>query len=600
MILIIKEVWVIQKLVLLLNLSPHILLVLVILGILSSLSETIGLSLFIPLLQSLDKTNVSVESNNQFAQLISHLFVKVPAAHQTLVISLCIIAAIFLRIALSYVYRMLCVWLGLHVKEKLQRQLYQQLMHVNQSYWDTHQCGELLNIITGAVEETNVATKSLVWLIIHLCTIGIFGGLLLLISWQLTIIVALALIVVTAFIQYLTRKARNIGNRHLKYQSYLGHLLMEGLTGSKTIRAFGQEKTEIQIFEQALHKVFQSSLAMEREAAILDTLSEGLAVAILVITLLIALKAQLSTPVVLTFILMFYRLQPQVKLLDFHRLNILMRISSVEKVVAVLDETSKFITPSGTVPFSKLAKSVSFESVTFYYPGQELPALSDISLCIPKGKMTALVGLSGAGKTTLINLLCRFYEVSEGNIYVDNYSLSSLSLQDWRRKVALVSQDIHIFSSTIRHNIAYGRPNATEAEIITAAKHANAHDFICNLPQGYKTLVGDQGVRLSGGQKQRISIARAILCNPEILVLDEATNALDSLSEHLIQTALDRLSYNRTVIAIAHRLSTIEHASQIVVMDQGKIIDQGSFTQLMNQSKIFSQLYQMQFRGVQT
>lgn len=600
MILIIKEIWTIQKLLILLNFSPYIIVILVILGILSSLSESIGLSLFIPLLQSLDKTGLSLDNSNQFVQRINHIFVGVPPAYQTLVIGLCIIFAIFLRIALSYVYRMLCVWLGLHVKEKLQRQLYRQLIYVNQSYWDTHQCGELLNILTGTVEEANIATKSLVWLIIHLCMIGVFGGLLLLISWQLTMVVALALIMVTAFIQYLTRKAKNIGNRHLKYQSYLGHLLMEVLTGNKTIRAFGQEEAEIQIFEQGLHQVSQSSLVMEKEAAILDTLSEGLAVAVLVITLLIALKAQLSIPVVLTFILMFYRLQPQVKLLDSHRLSILMRISSVEKVVAVLDDTSKFITPSGTVPFSRLVKSINFKSVTFYYPGQESPALSDISLCIPKGKMTALVGLSGAGKTTLINLLCRFYEVSEGNIYVDNHPLPSLSLRDWRRKVALVSQDIHIFSSTIEHNIAYGRPDATEAEIMAAAKYANAHDFICNLPQGYKTLVGDQGLRLSGGQRQRISIARAILCNPEILVLDEATNALDSLSENLVQTALDRLSYKHTVIVIAHRLSTIVHAHQIIVMDHGKIVEQGSFSQLMNRSKIFSQLYRMQLKGVQT
>lgn len=598
MIPIIKEVRVIRKLLSSLNLSLYILPILVILGIFSSLSESIGFSLFIPFLQSLDKTDISVGSNNQFIQLINHLLVGVPAARQTSLIGLCIITAIFLKIGLSYVYRMLCVWLGLHTKEKLQRQLYQQLMYVSQSYWDTHQRGELLNIITGAVEETNVATKSLVWLIIHLCTIVFLSGLLLLISWQLTVMVAFALVAVTIFIQHLTRKAKTIGSQHLKYQNRLGHLLIEGLTGSKTIKAFGQEETEIQRFEQGLSQVYRSSLAMERESAILDTLSEGLAVAILAITLLIALKAQLSIPVVLTFILIFYRLQPQVKLLDSHRLSILMRISSVEKVVAVLNDTSKFIIPSGTVPFSQLAKSISFESVTFYYPGQKAPALSDIFLCIPKGKVTALVGLSGAGKSTLINLLCRFYEVSEGNIYVDDYPLSSLSLLDWRKKVALVSQDIHIFSSTIRHNIAYGHRDATEAEIIAAAKYANAHDFICNLPQRYDTLVGDQGIRLSGGQKQRISIARALLCNPEILVLDEATNALDSLSEHLIQTALDKLSYNRTVIAIAHRLSTIEHANQIVVMDQGKIIEQGNFTQLMSQSGIFSQLHRMQYRGI--
>ena len=244
-----------------------------------------------------------------------------------------------------------------------------------------------------------------------------------------------------------------------------------------------------------------------------------------------------------------------------------------------------------------MQQAISLEAVSFRYNSQDPDALRDISLRIPKGKTTAIVGSSGAGKSTLINLICRFYEVSAGEIYADGCPLREFDLVSWRSCLAIVSQDLHIFSTTIRENIAYGRFDATEAEIITAAEQANAHEFIVQLPQGYDTKVGDRGVRLSGGQRQRIALARAIIRNPEILILDEATNALDTISEHLIQEALNNLTQNRTTIAIAHRLSTIENADRIIVLDKGKVIEQGNLQQLLQLDGIFARLYRLQYHN---
>jgi subfamily B ATP-binding cassette protein MsbA len=315
--------------------------------------------------------------------------------------------------------------------------------------------------------------------------------------------------------------------------------------------------------------------------------------------MLVAFYTQVTLPVLITFIFMLYRLQPQVQKLNSNLTQVIALSNYVKSVFLLLEREDKPYVISGNVNFHELRKGITFNAVNFLYPSQNKPALENISLFIPKGKTTALVGYSGAGKSTIINLIFRLYDVTSGEIYIDNYLIKELDLATWRSNMALVSQDVHIFSSTVRENIAYGRPDATETEIIAAAKQAHAHEFICELAQGYDTFVGDRGIKLSGGQRQRISIARAILCNPEILILDEATNALDNISEKLIQDAINLLSQNRTVIVIAHRLSTIKDADQIIVLKQGKVEEQGSFSDLMERKAVFHKLYQLDYQKTQ-
>jgi subfamily B ATP-binding cassette protein MsbA len=316
------------------------------------------------------------------------------------------------------------------------------------------------------------------------------------------------------------------------------------------------------------------------------------------------LQGQLSLVTALTFMFVLYRLHPHMKQLDGERLGLASLTASVADVMTFFHLPENALVNQGKVGFHGLQTQINLEGVSFSYSLVDKAALHQVSCRIPQGKTTAIVGPSGAGKTTLLKLLGRLYTPSEGALRIDDVGLSCLKREDWVQRVAIVSQDGYIFNRTVGENIAYGLPQATEAEIIHAATLANAHPFICDLPQGYHTPIGGRGAHLSGGQQQRILLARALVRDPEILILDEATNALDSISEDLIQQALRQLSQNRTVIIIAHRLSTIEHADQIIVLDQGRVVEQGTLAQLLGShpstSGLFARLYQLQNHAAAT
>jgi subfamily B ATP-binding cassette protein MsbA len=262
------------------------------------------------------------------------------------------------------------------------------------------------------------------------------------------------------------------------------------------------------------------------------------------------------------------------------------RISEVE---------CKEIEKEGTVSIPPIREMIEFRNVSFHYPGIRHEVLKDINLTIRRGEIIAIVGKSGVGKTTLVDLLPRFHDPSEGAIFLDGIGISTASLRSLREQIGVVSQDVILFNDTVRNNIVFGRPGAAEDEIISAAKAAYAHDFIKELPQGYETVIGEKGVRLSGGQRQRISIARALLKNPPILILDEATSSLDTESEIMVQRALEKLMENRTTIVIAHRLSTIRRATRILVLDKGRVVESGTHEELFRTGGIYRRLYELQF-----
>ena len=593
-----QEAKAIRTLLPLLKLYPWAIPAIIILGILSSLSEGFGISLFIPFIQNLAQApNQAVDEN--FLGFLSKVFNQIPASHRLLVIPLCIFGSILLKNCLAYSNTVLFSWLNSRISHRLRSGIFKQLLSVSYSYLETRDSGKLLNTLATETWQTSRALGVLVSLIINTCTILVFVILLLLISWQLTLLVGVVMVLISITIQLVTRPVNTLGQQAVQFNASLGVRMWEGLAGMKVIRAFGRESYEQEHFDRASKQVRNTFMKLDMLSGAVNPLYDVLCALLLLCVVAIALvQNQASIPTLLTFIFILYRLQPQVQQLGGARVSLIALTSSVEDVMSFLDRSDKPYIRSGRIPFQVLKQAISFESVAFHYNPVEKPALQNISICIPQGKTTALVGPSGAGKSTIISLICRFYDVTLGEIYIDGCPLRELNLADWRSQIAIVSQDIHIFSTTVRQNIAYGLLEATESEIIAAARLANADEFISQLPQGYDTKVGDRGIRLSGGQRQRIALARAIVRNPEILILDEATNALDSISENLIQEALNTLSQNRTVIVVAHRLSTIKHADQIIVLDDRRVIEQGNLQHLLKLNGLFARLYRLQHCNV--
>lgn len=614
----VKSPRIIRLLLPLLKFYPWVVPVIIFLGFVSSAVEGVGISLFIPLLYSLDQTSQSQAQLNVQAGVLTNLFdrifIHVPADRRFIVATVLIFVSILIKIILSYSNTIVFAWYSSQVGHRLRSDVFHQLMTVSYRFWENSESGQLMNILATETWQTGRALGVLVNLITTICTVVVFAGLLFLLSWRLTLVVGIAIFLISMLIQFLTRRVKQLGQRAVQVNQNLANRMWESFGGLRLIREFGREAYEQKRYERDSKAVRDTFLKLELLAGTVGPLSEALSATLLLFVLVVVVQHnQTALPTLLTFVFILYRLQPKVKQLDAARVGLVSLASSVEAVMSLLDCSDKPYVHSGIVPFNRLQQSIDFKSVTFDYTFDHaidqniakskdvnhLPALKNIALQIPRGKTTALVGPSGAGKSTLISLLCRVYDPTEGEIEVDGRPLREFDLHTWRERIAIVSQDIYLFNTTIRENIVYGRLEATDQEIITAATLANAHDFICQFPDGYETKVGDLGGRLSGGQCQRIALARAIIRDPEILILDEATNSLDSITENLIQEALTMLSQDRTVIVIAHRLSTIEQADQIVVLNEGQVVEQGKLQHLLKLNGLFAKLYHLQFRNAQ-
>jgi subfamily B ATP-binding cassette protein MsbA len=591
-----KEFSVMTSLWPLLRLYPWAIPTIVVLGVLSSLAEGLGISLFIPLLQSLEGGEQASSNGNWLVQSLDGLFARIPAEQRLSVISLAIFMSVLLKAVLAFGNSVLFKWLDARVSHRLRSSLFRQLLNVSYGYFQRRDSGKLLNTLSNETWRTSQALSVLVGMIITTCTLVVYSLLLLLISWQLTLLVGVAMTGIALVVRLLTRHVARLGQEATEANAVLSSRMLEGIWAMKIIRAFGREPFEQQRFDGASQRVSRTFYRLGIVGGAVSPVYEILAAALLVGIMLLTLQNPSNLAMFLVFLVLLYRLQPKIKALDSARVSLASLKAGVDEVNNLLAEHDKPYTRSGDQPHMRLEQAVVFDRVSFRYGPDEKPALEDVTITVPAGKTTAFVGPSGAGKSTIINLLLRFYDPTSGTVRVDGVPLQDLNLRDWRHGVALVSQDIFIFGETVRDNIAYGQPGASLEEVVRAAKLAHAHEFIIGLPQGYDTPLGDRGVRLSGGQQQRITLARAILRDPQILILDEATNALDSISEFLIQEALDTLSHGRTVIVIAHRLSTIERADHIVVLEGGRVSEQGSFEQLRAQDGLFTRLYNVQNR----
>jgi subfamily B ATP-binding cassette protein MsbA len=322
---------------------------------------------------------------------------------------------------------------------------------------------------------------------------------------------------------------------------------------------------------------------------IAETLHVGLVLGIVVV----ALGDRGALPALVAFAVLVYRLQPQLRTVETTRAALLGLLSAVRDVCAFIDVAGESAPVAAASP-PALREAVVLEHVDFGYPGDARLVVQDVSFPIARGRVTAVVGASGAGKTTLLHLLCGFYHPAAGRIAVDGIALAGTDRSAWRRRIGFVGQDTFLFNTTVRDNIAYGCRGASDAEIEAAARQAHAHEFVTDLPRGYDTVVGDRGVRLSGGQRQRIALARAFVRRPELLILDEATNALDGVSEHLVQRSIQAVRGECTVVIVAHRLDAILDADHVVVLEHGRVVEQGPLATLLERDGTFRRLYARQ------
>jgi subfamily B ATP-binding cassette protein MsbA len=490
-------------------------------------------------------------------------------------------------------------WLGNELVLDLRRAMFRRLVTLPTTYFDNHSSGVLVSKVAYDVTGVTSAATSVVTTIVKdsLVVVGMLGWLLYL-NWRLTLI-TLVMIPCVAFVTRLfSARIRAASRSAQQAMGNISHTLQEGIEAQKVVKIFGGQAYEETRFEKAARAQRRANMRHVVAASAVPPSVQLFTSVALSIVIAFALHESVTDRTTVggfvSFITAMLMLTAPLKRLTEVNAALQRGLAAAESVFELVDEQSE--DDSGTVEIARALGRIDFDNVTFRYAAHDRTVLSRINLTIAPGETVALVGSSGSGKTTLANLLPRFYHLQSGRILLDGHDIESLKLASLRDNIALVSQDVVLFNDTVAANIAYGsKRDAGMAEIEAATIAAHALEFIRDMPQGFNTLIGENGVRLSGGQRQRLAIARAILKDAPVLILDEATSALDSESERHVQAALDALMENRTTLVIAHRLSTIERADRIVVLDKGRIVEIGKHADLLAAGGIYAHLHRIQY-----
>ena len=526
------------------------------------------------------------------------LATKASAVSRIYRLSALILIAVWLRSGLNYFGQLYSKLAECYLADSIRKRLFDQLQSLSLSYYSKSRSGDLINSITNEVNQLKQAFSVVSNLITRGSTLLAYVISMLWLSWQLTIASVFLFALLSVGLSNIIARVREASFEVPKANGHLASVAIEFINGIRTVQVSATQGFEQKRFYQATDEVIRSNTKVITLSALVKPLAEGVSSTILIAMVVVAfnlfiLSGELRAASLLTFMFVLFRMMPLVAQVNGARENLSRFQGSLDNIKELLRRDNKTYLLDGKKQFWQLKRSIDFVSLDFGYDADEL-VLRNITLSITKGETTALVGASGAGKTTLVDLIPRFYDPIQGRILIDGVDLRELNINSLRHRMAVVSQDTFIFNNTVRYNIAYGLEGLDDEAIWEVARLANAADFIQELPNQLDTILGDRGVRLSGGQRQRIAIARALLRNPEILILDEATSALDSVTERLIQESLERLSKGRTVIAIAHRLSTIVRADKVVVLEQGQVVEQGTYQKLLERQGKLWKYHQMQ------
>lgn len=598
------------RLVKLLKPYRHLLVISFILIIFFSFFNAASIYLSIPLLKTLFtgvNTDLSVIPNGNFFDSLRHSldsWIFKEGDKYSALIKVCILlfSAYFFKNFFAFLQGTLTQFVEKSLITDLRRKMFDKFNSLSLRYFNERRSGDIVSrFITDVNAIQNTVSVTFTDLIKQPVLIITFLVMAFLISWKLTLISMVTVPFSVILIIFLGKKLKKYSIRVQESLGDFTSVISENIYGGKIIRAFRMEDFEKKRFDIKLKEYFRSLMKSSVYTALSRPLTELISVGLGVFIIWYAGReiftgSTLAPEEFIGFLLIIFQLMAPIK--DFSTVSnrIQESYASAVRIFEIIDAKPDIEDLPGASDKKEFQHNIEFRNVTFSYASSDKLVLDSINLNVKRNETVAIVGLSGAGKSTLVDLLPRFYDVTSGEILIDGVNIKNIKLGSLRDLFGIVTQEIILFNDTIRSNITYGQKNVPEELVISAAKNANAHEFIMETENGYNTVVGERGLRLSGGQKQRIAIARALLKNAPIMILDEATSSLDTESEHLIQEAIERLMENRTSIVIAHRLSTIKDADRIIVLENGKIGVIGNHTELINDEKgIYKKLYEMQF-----
>lgn len=512
-----------------------------------------------------------------------------------------IVVVFIIRGLFFYGQSYLMSWVGQRVVIDIRGAIFRKLQRLSMSFYDKNKTGTIMSYVTNDVAALQVA---MVDKAVELVTEGLvfLGSIvaMLWLDWKLTLFTFCTFPIVLWFMDFFGKKIRRNGGRIQECTADLTSVLQEVVSSVRVVKSFVREDYEIKRFDaQNMTNFYANMKNIKLNALLTPTVELVAAIGVTVVMWyggMSVINGNITAGSLVAFLVYAVNIANPIKRLTRVVSSIQQALAAGERVFGILDleENIKELPSAKLLP--PVQGYVEFQHVDFAYNKDE-QVIEDLSFKVNRGQIVAIVGPSGAGKSTIASLLPRFYDVTNGSIVIDGEDIRNVTLNSLREQVGIVPQETLLFNGSVYDNILYGRLDATKEEVEAAAKAANAHDFIMGLPEGYDTMLGDRGVNISGGQRQRISIARAILKNPQILILDEATSALDTESERIVQEALDRLMVGRTSFVIAHRLSTIKNADRILVMEKGRLVEDGSHEELMAQEGLYAHLYRIQYRS---
>ena len=586
----------------------------VVMNILSAVFNVFSFSLLIPILQILFKVGersyefIPWEDASGFNDIINNVYYFVSLWIQNygesrVLLMLCLIFCAIVLVKTSCYFGAAAVMVPIRtgIVKDMRRQIYDKILSLPLAFFSQERKGDIIARISGDVQEVETSISSTIEMFIkNPILIIIYMTVLFIMSWQLTLF---TLVFAPIMVGIMSAVGRRLKAQSLEAQQYWSDTMSqveETLGGLRIIKAFLAEKKMSSRFDGITEQMRMKNNRVAIRQSSAHPVSELLGSILIAIvlwfggTLILGDRAVIDAPTFMSYMAILYSVIQPIK--DFSRAayGIPRGLASMERINVILDAGNNIVEPEKPVRIESFDDAIRFEHVCFSYDNGSKQILKDINLTIPKGKNIAIVGASGAGKSTLVDLIPRFYDPDSGSISIDGVDLRDALTRDIRALMGNVNQEPILFNDTIFNNIAFGVENATQEQVEAAAKIANAHEFIIEKEHGYQTCIGDRGTLLSGGQRQRISIARAILKNPPILILDEATASLDTESERLVQDAIDKLMDNRTTISIAHRLSTVRKADEIIVMHEGQIVERGRHEELIAKNGYYKKLYEMQ------